>query len=144
METYSSYMQITKPSLHSSLWSSDHSHGEQLKKLTLATQFKLAVCDFKVPLVLFCVYSMQHTCHNNFLCQLAHKNIRISLLAAIFIYNMWPFNNRELKCARILFSLEITLYGLLNQLVQTQCSFQTIQNELKICMWIFCTKVHLQ
>lgn len=74
MEARSSYMQITKSSLQSSLWSSDPSHGEQLKRLTLEIQFVLAVSDFKMPLVLFYVYSMKHTCQNNFLCQLAHKN----------------------------------------------------------------------
>jgi len=105
MEAYSSYMQITKSSLQSSPWSSDPTHGEQLKKLTSEIESVLAVCNFKMPLVLFCAHSMKHTCQNNFLRQLAHKNICIGRLAEIFIHNMWTFNTRDLiMCKNLILS----------------------------------------
>lgn len=145
METCSPYMCITKPSLQSSLWSINPSDGEQLKKLTLEIQLMLAVCDFKMPLVLFCVYSMKHTCHNNFLCHLTHKNIRVSQLAEIFIYNMWTLNNRDfIRYKHLILSRNNTLWFTKSVTSNTHCSFQNIQNKLKICMWIFCTKIHLQ
>jgi hypothetical protein len=127
MEARSSYMQITKSSLQSSLWPSDPSHGEQLKRLTLEIQFVLAVCDFKMPLVLFCVYYMKHTCQNNFLCQLAHKKICISRLADIFIYNMWTFNTRNLiRCKNLILSRNNTFWFAKPVTSNTQCPIQSI------------------
>ena len=123
----SSYMQITKSSLQSSLWSSDPSHGEQLKKLALEIQFVLAVCDFMMPLVSFCVHSMKHICQNNYLCQLAHKNKCISRLAEIFIYNTQTFNTRDLiRCKNLILSRNNTFWFAKPVTSNTQCSFKSI------------------
>jgi len=127
MEAHSSYMQITKSLLQSSLWSSDLSHGEQLKKLTLEIQFVLAVCDFMMPLVLFYIYSMKHTCQNNFLCQLAHKNICISRLAETFFYNTWTFNTRDsTRRKNLILSRNNTFWFAKPVTSNTQCSYKSI------------------
>lgn len=116
-----------KTSLQSSPLSSDPIHGEQLKKFTSEIQSVLAVCDFKMPLVIFCVYCMKHTCRNDFLSQLAHKNIRISRLAEIFIYNVWTFNSRDLiRCKNLILTRNNTFWFPKPVTSNTQCSFQSM------------------